>query len=41
MATILEKMLENCKKAGYYPTQNIEKIAKAKNMMFGDGEWQR
>ena len=32
MATILEKMLENCKKAGYYPTQNIEKIAKAKNM---------
>ena len=32
MATILEKMLENCKKAGYYPTQNIEKIPKAKNI---------
>ena len=41
MATILEKILENCKKAVYYPTQNIEKIAKAKNMMFGDNEWQR
>ena len=34
MPTILEMMLENCKKAGYYPTQNIEKIARAKNMMF-------
>ena len=40
MATILEMMLENCKKAGYYPTDN-EKIAKAKNMMFGEGEWRR
>ncbi|MCQ2735166.1 MAG: hypothetical protein MJ212_04390 [Alphaproteobacteria bacterium] len=41
MATILEMMLENCKKSGYYPTQNIEKIAKAKNMMFGENEWRR
>ena len=31
MATILEMMLENCKNAGYYPTENIEKIARAKN----------
>ena len=30
MPTILEMMLENCKKAGYYPTENIEKIARAK-----------
>ena len=35
MTTILEKMRENCKKAGYYPTENIEKIVKAKTMMFG------
>ena len=41
MATILEMMLENCKKAGYYPTQNIQKIANAKNMMFGESEWRR
>ncbi len=41
MPTILEMMLENCKNAGYYPTPNIEKIAKAKNMMFGEGEWRR
>lgn len=36
MSTILERMLENCHKAGYTPTENIEKIARAKNMMFGD-----
>ena len=41
MATILEMMLENCKNAGYYPTENIQKIANAKNMMFGEGEWRR
>ncbi len=39
--TILEKMLENCAKAGYTTTKNVEKIAKAKTMMFGDAEWQR
>ena len=38
---ILEKMLENCAKAGYTTTKNVEKIAKAKTMMFGDAEWQR
>ncbi len=41
MATILEKMLQSCKEGGYEPTQNIEKIARAKTMMFGDEEWQR
>ena len=30
--TILEKMLENCKKAGYCTTENVEK---------GEAEWQR
>ncbi len=39
--TILEKMLENCAKAGYTTTKNVEKVAKAKTMMFGDTEWQR
>lgn len=28
--TILEKMLENCKKAGYCTTENVEKVARAK-----------
>ena len=41
MASILEMMLENCSKEGYEPTKNIEKIAKAKTMMFGDAEWKR
>ena len=41
MSSILEKMLANCKEAGYEPTENIEKIARAKNMMFGDNEWTR
>ena len=27
--TILEKMLENCKKAGYCTTENVEKVARA------------
>lgn len=39
--TILEKMLENCAEAGYATTKNVEKIAKAKKMMFGEEEWQR
>ena len=41
MSSILEKMLENCRQAGYEPTENIEKIARAKNMMFGEEEWTR
>ena len=41
MTTILEKMLDNCKKAGYYPIEYIEKIARSKNMIFGDTEWRR
>ena len=41
MTSILEKMLENCSKEGYEPTKNVEKIAKAKTMMFGDDEWKR
>ena len=41
MATILEKMLANCKEQGYEPTEHIEKIARAKTMMFGDEEWKR
>ena len=41
MTSILEKMLENCRNAGYEPTENIEKIARAKNMMFGEEEWIR
>ena len=36
MATILEKMLDNCKKAGYYPTQNIEKIANGLNITISE-----
>ena len=39
--TILEKMLENCEKAGYSTTKNVQKIANAKQMMFGEAEWQR
>lgn len=38
---ILEKMLKQCAEAGYHPTQNVEKIARAKNMLFGEGEWYR
>ena len=34
--TILEKMLANCKKAGYEPTENIEKIARGLNVSLGD-----
>lgn len=39
--TILEKMMENCRSAGFEATENIEKIARAKNMMFGETEWHR
>ena len=39
--TILDNMLKKCEEARYTPTKNIEKIAKAKSMMFGDAEWQR
>ena len=39
--TILDKMLENCEKAGYSTTKNVQKIANAKQMMFGEAEWHR
>ena len=39
--TILEKMLKSCASQGYVTTQNVEKIARAKTMMFGDDEWSR
>ena len=35
------KMLENCEKAGYATTKNVQKIANAKQMMFGEAEWHR
>lgn len=38
---ILANMKESCEKEGFYATKNIEKIARAKNMMFGLAEWQR
>lgn len=41
MNSILEKMLNNCNAYGYAVTENAEKIAKAKNMMFGEAEWSR
>ena len=41
MVDILDEMKKKCVAAGYYPTANIEKIARAKNMMFGGGEWYR
>lgn len=41
MTTILDKMLDKCCKEGYIPTKNAEKIAKAKNVMFGESEWDR
>lgn len=39
--TILEKMLDNCKSCGLQPTENIEKVARAKIRMFGEDSWQR
>ena len=41
MTDILENMMQKCKAAGYTPTENIEKVARAKTKMFGEGEWQR
>lgn len=39
--TILENMIKHCAEAGYATTENAEKIAKAKNMMFGEKDWKR
>lgn len=39
--TILEKMMEKCNEYNLAPTKNIEKIARAKQMMFGEQEWFR
>ena len=41
MTDILENMMQKCKAAGYTPTENIEKVARAKAKMFGESEWQR
>lgn len=41
MEEILEKMLKQCSEAGYFPTKNINKVARAKTMMFPEGEWKR
>ncbi len=41
MTDILENMMQKCTAAGYTPTENIEKVARAKTKMFGEGEWQR
>ncbi len=34
-------MREVCAKEGFFETKNIEKIARAKLMMFGEAEWYR
>jgi len=39
--TILAKMRESEEREGFGETENIEKIARAKNMMFGLENWQR
>ena len=41
MTDILENMMQKCKAAGYTPTENIEKVARAKTKMFGESEWHR
>ena len=41
MTDILENMMQKCKAAGYTPTENIEKVARAKTKMFDESEWQR
>ena len=41
MTTILDNMKKICASNNLYPTANIEKIARAKTMMFGDTEWYR
>lgn len=38
---ILTKMMSQCITAGYHPTKNIEKIARAKKIMFSQEEWYR
>ncbi len=38
---ILEEMIKKCVAAGYITTKNVEKIARAKAMMFGSKEWTR
>lgn len=38
---ILSQMRKMCEEAGFAETANIEKIARAKNMMFGLNEWHR
>lgn len=37
----LEKMRAVCAEKGFHETENIEKIARAKEMMFGTTEWYR
>ncbi len=39
--TILENMMQKCNEYNLEPTKNIEKIANAKKMMFGEEEWYR
>ena len=41
MTDILAEMKAKCETAGYVPTANIEKVAKAKSRMFAENEWQR
>lgn len=38
---ILENMLEFAKENNISTTKNVDKIARAKNMMFGEEEWKR
>ena len=39
--TILENMMKVCEEEGFQPTANVEKIARAKTMMFGEEGWHR
>lgn len=41
MEEILEKMIKQCEKEGYFPTKNINKVARAKSIMFKEDEWKR
>ncbi|MFV0625961.1 MAG: hypothetical protein ACK5N8_01245 [Alphaproteobacteria bacterium] len=41
MEEILEKMLKQCSEAGLFPTKNINKVARAKSIMFSKEEWKR
>ena len=40
-STTLEKMRKICAEKGFTETDNVEKIARAKEMMFGTSEWYR